>query len=216
MEDYPGNSKTPPRRHEKPEKKAAEKPKLEAIVTTPAQRRKTPLGKRIRATFFGGDTRSVGGYVLSEVLIPAMKDTITDVVTQGVERMVFGESSHRSRGRSVGNRNYTSYNRMSGNTTIRREPRDDPRPQISRQARARHDFDEIALGSRAEANGVLDQMYVQLSKYEQVSVADLYSLVDISGTYQDEKWGWESLEGARVHHSRGAYVLDLPRPEPLS
>lgn len=87
---------------------------------------------------------------------------------------------------------------------------------MSRRARANFDFDEIILPTRVEADQVLERMFDLLDKYEIVTVADLYDLVGVDSNYTDEKYGWEDLRGADVDRlSRGGYLLDLPRPEPL-
>ena len=78
-----------------------------------------------------------------------------------------------------------------------------------------HDFNEIILGTRVEAEEVIDRLFDLLSKYDNASVADLYELVGITANFTDEKWGWTDLRGASVAKVRNGYLLDLPRPEPL-
>lgn len=91
MDEYPTNSK---QSRERPAEKkpAAERKKMEQVVTGEVSRRKKPLGRRFAETFGGGDARGVAGYVVMDVLIPAAKDAISDAVSQGIERMLFGES----------------------------------------------------------------------------------------------------------------------------
>lgn len=86
---------------------------------------------------------------------------------------------------------------------------------MSRRARASHDFQEIVLRTRAEADAVIDAMMDYMHKYEQVTLSDLYDLVGIQGTFADEKWGWRDLRGAGPTRINEGYLLDLPRPEPL-
>lgn len=217
MEEFPSNSHSST---EKPSpvpgpKKHAETKKIEQVTKTTAVRRKKPLGTRFKQLFIGGDAKSVWGFVTGNVLIPAAKDMIADATTQAVEQMVFGES--RSRGRGNYRAGFTPYNRYanSANTPPWRQDRQDPR-EVSRRARATHDFDEILLDSRGEAEEVIDQMMEILSQYQSVSVADLYALVGISAAYTDGKYGWTDLRGANVSHVRGgAYLLNLPKPHPL-
>lgn len=208
--DFPSNRHKERVRNEKPEEK-----KVVKIVQSEVQRRKKPLGKRFAETFVGGDAKSVWGFVTLDVLIPAAKDMFADAVSQGVERMIFGEA--RSTGRRTGRRphdSYISYNRYSGGGSRRESPRD-PRHNISRRARASHDFDEIILATRVEAEEVIDRLFDLVSKYESATVADLYDLVGISGSYTDDKWGWLDLRGGGVTRVRNGYLLDLPKPEPL-
>src|SRR5215207_4048551 len=153
MEDYPANnqaSRLP--RQEIVEPKTSSEKKIEAVVTGAVSRRKKPLGKRFAETFFGGNLKKVAQYILEEVLLPAAKDTVADVVSQGIERMVYGEarSSSRRTGYRPGNSHgHVSYNRFSqGPPSSSR--RDDPRP-TNRRSRSPLDFDDIILATRAEA-----------------------------------------------------------------
>lgn len=209
MEEFPGNrQQRPGRRDDKPPTQK----KVDRIVQGEVVRRKKPLGRRLAETFVGGDARGVWGYVTFEVLIPAAKDAIADGFQQGVERMLFPDSNPRSRrGRRPGSGgSYVSYDRYS-----RRDSRDEPR-SVSRRARANHDFDEIILATRVEAEEVVEQLFEIVSKYDVVSVADLYNLVGVTGNFTDEKWGWTDIRGAGVTRLRnGEYLLDLPRPEPI-
>lgn len=168
------------------------------------------LGKRFSETFIGGDAKSVWSYVLFDVLIPASKDMVADAMSTGVERMLFGESRVSSR-RSRGGNGYVNYSRFSsGGRREREEPRG-----ISRRARASHDFNEIILETRSEAENVIDRLFDQVSQFEMATVGDLYDLVGINSNYTDNKWGWTDLRGAGVTRVRGGYLLELPRPEPL-
>lgn len=81
---------------------------------------------------------------------------------------------------------------------------------MSRQARAAHDFDEIVLETRGDAEIVIEKLRDTLAQYDVVTVADLYDLVGITGSFTDNKWGWYNLRDARVSPVRGGYLLDLP------
>jgi hypothetical protein len=82
-------------------------------------------------------------------------------------------------------------------------------------ARRNHDFDEIVLATRAEANEVIDRLFDLISKYEQATVSDLYDLVGLEAKFTDEKWGWRDMRGVQAVRVGGGYLLDLPRPEQL-
>jgi hypothetical protein len=208
MVNYPGNSRKARDEERKPKK-------VEKVISGDAVRRKKSLGKRFIATFVGDD--SAGGvfnYIIQDVLVPAAKDTISDAVSQGIERMLFGEVRGRGGYRSRGGPSYTAYNRYS---SIRSslDRREEPRKELSRRARVSHDFDEIVLETRAEAEEVIDKMFEMLSQYDVVTVADLYELIGLSGNFTDEKFGWTDLRGAGVTRVKGGYLLNLPRTEPL-
>lgn len=218
-EEFPSNSHRDRETSARP-KGAAEpqEKKIKRVTTSEPVRRKPPLGKRFKETFFGGgDAKGVFGYVLGEVLVPAAKDMVADATTQAVERAVFGESRPRSR-RPGGYTSYnTAYRPQNGGTPPWRQdkPQNSPR-EMSRQGRSQHAFDEIVLDSRGEAELVLESLFDLIQQYTVATVADLYQLVGITSAYTDQKYGWSDLRGARVEHVRGGgYLLNLPRPNPL-
>ena len=208
MEDsaFPGNSRKQP--SQEPEKK------IEKVVTGKVTTRKKPLMRRFAETFIAEDSSSVARYIVMDVLIPAAKDLISDLVKETVDRTLFGGGrSGRSRGSSRSYGGHVNYNRYSSGSPPWR--RDEDRPPMSRRARSRHNFDEIVLDTRAEANDVLDRMYDILDRYKEVTVADLYDLVGLEKSYTDEKWGWTDLEGSKVIRAHDGYILDLPKTEQI-
>jgi hypothetical protein len=86
---------------------------------------------------------------------------------------------------------------------------------LSRRSRSLHNFDEIVLDKRVEAEEVLDRMDAWIDKYDSVSVADFYEMCGVSSNYTDNKYGWTDLRGAAIQHVRGGYLIKLPPPEPL-
>jgi hypothetical protein len=180
-------------------------------ITLDAIRRKKPIRKKFSEVFIAGSAKTAIGYALWEVLLPAAKDTVVEVITQGVEKLFFGESRRRgSLPPPSGPTGYVSYDRYS-----MRHRMSSPQRVISRQARARHDFDEIVLEGRTEAEEVIDRLYEVISRYESATVADLYQLVGLSSNHTDHKWGWTDIRGAGVSRTRDGYILDLPEPIPL-
>lgn len=187
--------------------------KIERVTSEEPRRRKKSLRKQFSNTFMAGDPRGALQYVLLDVMLPAAKDMIVDAGSSYIEKLIFGEK--RRRGGSTtppsGATGYVAYGRhfMGG-----AQPQQAPRA-LSNRARARHDFDEIVLTSRTEAEEVIDRLFDLVSKYDQASVSDLYELVGFSSSHTDFKWGWTSLAGAGVSRVREGYLLDLPEPQPL-
>jgi hypothetical protein len=186
---------------------------VEQVTSGKARGKKSSLGKRFTRTFIGGDAKTAAGYVVATVVIPTMQELLAEGASTLIERMIYGDRRGRrgvNRGGPLGQVTPTPYHTMSqasrpapGTTTV-----------VSNTARARHDFTEIVISSRSAADEVLDQMYNLLERYDEVSVADLYSLTGIRSSHTDNKWGWNSLRGASVGRIRGGggYVLELPEP----
>lgn len=209
--DFPSNSYNKiQKKSETPEKAVEEKPEVTKVIEGEVIRRKKPLGKRLKETFIGGDSGSVWKDVLLDVIIPQAKDMLVDSASQGVERMIYGDVRTARGSRPGRSSNYTPYNRYSANKRPTNEPR-----TISSRGRETFDFDEVVLPTRPEAEDVIDRMYDILSKYEMVTVADLYSLLGIKPNYTDHKWGWTDLRGLGATRIKGGYLIDIPRPEPI-
>lgn len=196
--DYPANSK-------KSKEDSVEKPALEKIISGDVIQRKHGLFGKVAGNFLSEDSGTVMSYVVMEVMLPAAKNMISDMVSQGVERMLFGDSRPRS---GAGNRpGYTSYNNVSKPA----QPR-----TMSKQSRATHDFNDIIFASRGEAEDVLDTLRALINQYDVATVNDLYDLLGLTGEFTDAKWGWFDLRSASIRPTRGGYLLDMPRTQPLT
>lgn len=208
MNNYGSNS-----HKSKEEPKGEERQKVEKAITGQAVQRKKPLGKKIAETFTGDDMHSVGNYVLFDVILPAAKSMISDAASQGIERLMFGDSARRpSSGISRGGIKHTSYNRMY---SPNREDRPTGPRTLSQRARASHDFGEVVLTTRGEAETILDRLGDLIDNYDVATVSDLYDLAGITGSFTDDKWGWSSLSGSSVSRIREGYLLNLPSPTAL-
>lgn len=188
--------------------KDTEEKKIEKVISGTAKTRKRGLGRRFADIFFSEDVGDVKTYLIYDVLVPAIKENIVDLITSAAGMIFFGEASRRPRKPANGGNgskiNYGGY--FAGGE--RREKM----PNYAR-SRIAHNFDDVIFETRGEAELVLDGMLEILnSEYKQVTVADFYDLAGMSTTFTDNKFGWTDLRGARVtgSPSRG-YYIDLPR-----
>lgn len=182
---------------------------VEGKVTT----RKQPLWKRATRGIIADDAQSIGDFIVTDIVIPGIRTLIYNAVVGTSERALFGTSKHRGSGIGIGRMvgsNVTSlrtrYDQMSGG---------EPRRMMSRESRARHDFDDVVLETRTEAIDVIENMIARVERYRMVSVADLYDFLGVTGSFADQRWGWTDLSTADVRQVRGGFLLDLPSPEPL-
>lgn len=186
-----------------------EEKNIKQVTSSPAIRRKKGIGKQFKSIFFGGDAKSALQYSIYDVIIPAAKEMMVDAVREGFEKLVMGTSRRQRNAPTSGPGGFVSYNRyaMGGQQQQVRS--------ISRASRVRHNFDEIVLETRQEAEDVLDRLFEIIDRFGAASVSDLYDLVGVQSNHADQKWGWEELRGATASRVRGGYLLDLPEPEPL-
>lgn len=192
-----------------------ERPEITKITSMGVTRKK-PLARKIRESFMGDDAQSVGSYILFDVVIPSAKSLILDMFTQGLERSLYGDSHGRSklgRDRLPGG-NRTSYQKMYNGSSDTRSSRDDHR-ELSTRERSEHNFDDVILANRGEAEEVLERLQDLVNDYDQAAVADLYSMIGVTPAYTDNKWGWTDIRGSRVDAVRGGYLLVLPRTTQL-
>ncbi len=206
MEQFPPNSRQA--------KETARGPKkVERVTSAQVVRRRRPLGQQFKDTFISGSARMAAEYMVAEVIIPAIQDTMIDAFQGGIERLVRGEG--RSRRSSAPPP--SAYGRVAYHQQSQTLPSAQPPRTMSRGGKARHDFGELVLQSRHEADDVLQRLFDIINQYETVSVADLYALCGIAPDHVDHKWGWTNLETAQIGRVRGGtgYILNLPAPQPL-
>lgn len=212
MDQFPANS-AKARETEQPREKI--KPVTSAKRTEGKRR---GLGKQFKETFFSGNGRDAMSYMVEDVVVPAIRDTLHDALRAGLDQLIYGDRARPRRGGgggvpwASGPQPHIPYNRMNTSAPPQQQPK-----SLSRRSRARHSFDELIIPTRREADEVIDQMFELLSRYGQVSVADLYELTDIQSSHTDMKWGWVNLRGARALPLRqGGFILDLPEPAPFN
>src|SRR3954447_4211147 len=108
MQDFPGNSQKGKARPPVPAPE--ERPKVERI--TEAKQRKRGLGRKFKETFVLGSTRDAVDYMVVDIVVPAVKDTIVDALQGGVERLFNGESTRTRRSPSPASSAYSSVPRI--------------------------------------------------------------------------------------------------------
>ena len=197
MEDYKPNSHRSKEEQNLPEKKI--EPVVKGKVTT-----KKNNVRKLTNTFVTEDIQNVKSYVLMDVLVPAIKKAISDIVTNGIDMLLYGETGRSRRKTNASVVSYRNY------YDSRREER-----YSSSRTRTGYSYDDVVLETRGEAEDVLSRMDELIDTYGVVSVADLYDLVGISCNYTDNKYGWTNLRNAEPVRVRDGYMLNLPKALPI-
>lgn len=206
MEEYKPNSHLSKDDPKKVEGEAIPEKKVGKVVSGSVKTKKKSGLTKFTDAFIQEDAENVKSYIFMEVLVPALKKAISDVVTNGIDMILYGEmgrSKKNSPGSKVSYRNYY-------------EDRRDDRRYAPTRPRDGYDYDDIILPNRGEAEEVLSRMDELIATYGLVSVADLYDLVGIAGSYTDNKYGWTDIRNASVVRVRDGYVIKLPRALPLN
>lgn len=199
MGNYPGNS------HKvREENKSSDAKKIKKVVSKPAKTKKKSELRKFTEEFIAEDANNIKSYVVKDVLVPTIKDTIWAIFTNSLDMILFngdGSKDHKRRGKTpkISYRDY--YDSSSRGRSY--EPRD------------RFDYDDLEFDSRGEADAVLTGMFEVLDSYGVVTVSDMYDMADVTAPYTANKYGWTSLRTAEVVRVRNAYILKLPKAKPI-
>lgn len=183
----------------------AREKKVDKVVTG-VVKTKTNNRRNLISMFVEDDIGNVSDYVCKDVIIPAMKKLIYDIVTDGIDMVLFG-SKGRSNNRSSSNVSYRSY--------YDSRKRDDPRDSGRGRSLDRFTYDDLIFESRREAESVREQLYDILHRYRVATVADLYDLAGISAPYTSVRYGWTNIDSAEVRRVNDGYILKLPKAMPI-
>lgn len=203
MDDYKPNSHKS--REVQNEKSLEERKKVDKVVTGIVKTKKKSEIKKFTDVFISEDIGNVKSYLLTDVLVPAIKKLVIDTVTDGINMILNGGTG---RGHKGSNASYVSYRQYSDRRDSDRygnEPR-----------RSGYNFDDIILESRGEAEDVLSRMDELIDMYGTVSVADMYDLVGKTCNYTDNKYGWTNIRNAEPIRVRDGYMLKLPKALPIN
>ena len=200
MEDYKSNS-------DKARQEQSEK-KVEAVISGSAKTRKKTEIQKLTDVFIAEDAHNVKTYILMEVIVPAVKKAVSDIVTTGIDMILYGESNRSKKNSTASKVSYRNfYDRdkdrvYAGSATDRRNG---------------FDYDDILFTTRGDAEAVLDAMNDIISQFGTVSVSDFYDLARVpNDNFTMNRYGWTNIGGATAVRVRDGYILKLPRAIPLN
>lgn len=194
--DYKPNS------HAYKNKKQEEK-KIEKVVKGNVKTKKKSEARKFTDVFISEDAHNVKNYIFMDVLVPAIKKAISDIVTDGIDMILYGGTGSSKKKRD----GYTSYRSYSSS-----DRKDRDRFAYNKG----FDLDDIIFESRVDAEDVREQMEEIIDNYGIVTVSDLYEMSDLPLPYTGNKYGWTSLRSSDIVRVRGGgYSIKLPRPKAI-
>ena len=178
-------------------------------------------GQRLLRAFISSDATNIKEYIVCDVIIPTIKNTIVDVV----EMTFFGNSTGRGSRYSGGSSGYHyNYARISQNTYGNSKSyynsggyaqnatpmtREDDLP----------DYRDIVItgqNARYEAEKIVTEMRNNMEQYGSVPVADLYRLCGMTPDYTKENWGWSGDPGQiGIRMVNGGWLIVVPNATPI-
>lgn len=179
-----------------------QKEPIKKVVSGPVKTRSNGLTK-FTDIFAPGDVQNIKSYIVMDVLVPAIKKAVSDIVTNGIDMILYGDSGSKNRKSTPASS--VSYTRYYDS------PKNDSRTSSYSQPRSRYSFEGAVISSRGEAEDVLSRMDELIGRFGAASVADLNDLMGIRGDYTDNKYGWTNLSSASVGRVYDGYILKMPR-----
>ena len=202
-DNLPDNSHT--NRDAKKELQKAEGKRAEKVIKGKAKVKKNEV-RKLTDVFISEDVANVKSYILMDVIVPAVKKAIYDLVVGTLDMSLYGGHGVNGKRPTADKVSYRDYNSVS---------RRDDRTYNTNRTASGYSYDDIIVDTRGEAESVLARMDEIMEEYESVRVADLYDLVGVTGQYTDNNYGWTNIRNAEVVRVRDGYKIKMPRAIPL-
>lgn len=181
--------------------------KIAPVVTGTRARKKTGFSK-VAESIIVEDAKSVGSYILTDVVIPMAKKLIDDIVCNAIHMALYGKAAE-SRGSSTASR--ISYNNMYRRTN------EEPLTAAARSSV--FEFDDVVFETKGDAEVVLEIMGDIIESHKQVNVGEFYELADMPcPNYTVNKYGWtnrNAIINAPILRCDGGFVIQLPKVKEL-
>lgn len=192
-------------KYKQEQKELAEKKRVAPVVKGGAKIKKKSEISKLSDVFISEDVGKVKSYVWMDVVVPAAKKLITDIVVGGLDMIFYGETGRSTKRATTDRFSYSScYNESRSN-----------RPSESRN---RFEYDDIVFPSRSDAARVQEELANVIDRYGFVTVLDLYDMAELTAPHTANKYGWmskQSIIHADIIRGREGYIIKLPKAMPI-
>ena len=182
-------------------KEALPEKKVEKVITGEARTKKKTELEKMADTFLVEDRSKARDHIINDLLVPAVKNFIIDMITV----LLKGSSSSGASARTVDRVSYRNYDRDYDRNRV-----------VASTARRAYAYDDVVLKNRGDAEMILDQMRDVIYTYGFASIADLYEFARLKSNYTDTKYGWSDLRDADILEVRGEWLIKMPRVTPIN
>lgn len=183
--------------------------KKEKVVKGNVKTKKNNI-KSFMNTFINEDAGDIKSYIFRDVVIPLVKDGISDVI----DMILYGETRGRRRRRSSSStsdrESYRGYYDSRSSRDRRSSDRD--------RNRGRFDCEELIYEYREDAEDVREKMLDAFEEYKVVTMLDMYEFSGKTPPYTAKNYGWMYLheDDIRVVRAgRDGWMLKMKRPMPI-
>lgn len=186
--------------------------KVEPVISGTATLKKKSEFKKFTEALITRDFASIRSYVIGDVLIPAGKKAIEELV----HMILHGEASRGTRTETAASKvSYRSY----------WDKRDDAMRLDARNAPARaaysrpgYSYEDVSFETLRDAIEVQDRINEMISMFGVASIADLYDMARISDdNYTNNNYGWSDISSSEtIATSDGRFTLKMPVAMPIT
>lgn len=192
--------------------------------------RKKTTGEKIKEAFKSDDSRNIVDYLLFDVAIPALKKTVVDMLTNGINMVFYGgtykppvNNGYYQSG-YVSRQPYYNYSNSYQSRTYNSQPQNQPYYQEELRV---DDYKRLYWRTQEAAAEALQELRSDfLNGYQIVGVDRLFDIWakdadnsrgnHVRCPYTANNWGWTNLMDAGIYQARNDYgelvwYLNLPR-----
>lgn len=187
---------------------APEEKRVQKVVSGPVKTKKNEV-RKIADIFISEDIANVKSYIFMDVLVPAIKKAIYDIVTNGIDMFLYGGTGKGKTANGSSKVSYRNYYESKNSSSSGYRGSENVKNHNS------FDYDDIVFTNRGEAEAAKQQMQDIVARYGIVTVNDLYEMTPLSAPYTSQKYGWMDVSNVEVVRVRDGYILKLPRAVPI-
>lgn len=166
--------------------------------------------QKVRDAFISDEVHDIKSYVVFDVIIPAIKETVRNLFVNSLDMALFGKVRKTANTEQRGGSTYIAYDRLyqSRGNDIQ------PRQQKGGAPLRVNELDRVVFKDKADAIDVLSYMMDNLEEYHVASIADFLSAADLPISPIHHKWGFYDLSTASVEElpDGSGFFIRLPRP----
>lgn len=202
--DLPSNSYKSKEKAMKKEEKHMPKANLKGNVTI----KKRGFLSKFKGSMVSEDAGNVGEYIITDIVIPTVKDLVFNSVRGALEMILYGHVSKRSDRR-------TPYSSISSGGYVYNGRKSQINNQPKKNSLTYFDIENILFDCKGDAEEVLDDMVTWLETYGSCPISVFYDSAQLSAPYTAENYGWKNLSDAMVRSCIDdgiqKYYIDAPQ-----
>ena len=204
--DVQFESKTPKKSGAKSDPAELPKKQIRTVTKNPARTQKKSGVKKLTDAFIAEDVSNIKNYIVKDILIPAVKKGIVDVITNSVDMLFYGEAgrSNRNRGGRM------SYNSIYNNGNSR------PSPRTESYVNDKTPYDRQIVDTLQEAKDAIAQLNEILQVYPSACIADYYEMIQVTAESTDYNYGWTEFIDPEYVRVPDGWMIKMPKAHPLA